>query len=300
MSAVAASAAQGTGQAMTRGMAADQLRAPHLLADVRKEDIRDDPYAHFTRSNMVPDEVYAALEADFPSLDMILDGRAASNNQAVRMTVKQVLNDRRVSPLWREFFEYHTSGEYWRDVVRLFGDRFRRAFPDLEQRIGRRYEDWRVVPRGFAGEADIHLDCQFVMNTPVTEVGSVKTAHVDLCDKIFSALFYFRPAGDDTPGGDFDIYRWRRSPRFIKHRSMTRDVEKVKTVRYEANAYACFLNSEQAVHGVSPRGITNTPRRYINFIAELPIEAFEPKQLTGWQKLRYRRDVQAASQDDRY
>lgn len=290
--AVAASAAQET--------APGQLRAPRLLAGLRREDVLDDPYAHFTCSNMVPADVYAALEADFPSLETILDGRAAGSNQAVRMTVKQVLNDRRISPLWREFFEFHTSGEYWRDVVRLFGDRFRRAFPNLEERVGRRYEDWRVVPRGFAGEADIHLDCQFVMNTPVTEVGSVKTAHVDLCDKIFSALFYFRHAGDDTPGADFEIYRWRRSPRFIKHRALDRDVEKMKTVQYAANAYACFVNSEQAVHAVSPRGVTNVPRRYINFIAELPVKVFEPKQLTGWQKVWYARDVKAAAQDERY
>jgi hypothetical protein len=273
---------------------------PRLLSGLRPDDVLDIPYPHYASPNMLPAQVYAALEADFPRLDSILNGRDTLSNQAVRMTVKQVLNDRRISPLWREFFAYHTSGEYWRDVVRLFGERFRRAFPSLEERVGRRYEDWRVVPRGFAGEADIHLDCQFVMNTPVTEVGSVKTAHVDLCDKIFSALLYFRAAGDDTPGGDFEIYRWRRAPRFVKHRTLDRDVEKVKIVKYEANTYACFLNSEQAVHGVSPRGITNVPRRYINFIAELPTKAFEPKQLNGWQKLWYASDVRAAAKDERY
>lgn len=277
-----------------------QVQAPRLLADLKKDDIQSVPYAHFARANIVPANVYEAMEAEFPSLEQILSGRAAGSNQAVRMTVKQVLNDRRISPLWRDFFEYHTSTAYWRDVVRLFGEHFRRAFPDLEKRVGRRYEDWRVVPRGFGGEADIHLDCQFVMNTPVTEVGSVKTAHVDLCDKIFSALYYFREAGDNTPGGDFEIYRWRRDPRFIKHRTMNRDVEMVKIVKYEANTYACFLNSEQAVHGVSPRGITNIPRRYINFIAELPIKAFEPTQIAGWQKLWYASDVKAAAQDERY
>ena len=278
----------------------ERARAPHLLSNVRPEDILDAPFVHYTSRSMVSADAYAALEADFPSLAMILDGRSVGNNQAVRMTVKQVLNDRRISALWREFFEYHTSADYWREVVRLFGDRFRSAFPDLEQRIGRRYEDWRVVPRGFAGEADIHLDCQFVMNTPVTEVGSVKTAHVDLCDKIFSALYYFREAGDNTPGGDFEIYRWRRDPRFIKHRAMDRDVQKVKIVKYEANAYACFLNSQRSVHGVSPRGITEIPRRYINFIAELPLKAFEPRQLDKWQSLWYRHDVKAAAQDERY
>jgi hypothetical protein len=274
--------------------------APRLLSSLQPADIVDTPYAHYASANIVPANVYAALEAEFPKLETILNGRDVGSNQAVRMTVKQVLNDRRISPLWREFFEYHTSGDYWRDIVRLFGDRFRRAFPNLEERVGRRFEDWRVVPRGFAGEADIHLDCQFVMNTPVTEVSSVKSAHVDLCDKIFSALFYFRDAADNTAGGDFEMYRWRRSPRFIKHRTMNRDVEMMKIVKYEANAYACFLNSEQAVHGVSPRSITDVPRRYINFIAELPIKAFEPKQLNAWQKLWYASDVQAAAQDERY
>jgi hypothetical protein len=292
MSAAAASAVQGP--------VVERVAAPRLLANLQPADIVDVPYAHYATANVVPPEVYAALEADFPRLDTILNGRDAGNNQAVRMTVKQVLNDRRISPLWRAFFEYHTSREYWCDVVRLFGERFRRAFPDLEERVGRRYEDWRVMPRGFAGEADIHLDCQFVMNTPVTEVGSVKTAHVDLCDKVFSALFYFREAGDTTPGGDFEIYRWRRTPRFVKHRCLDCDVEKVKIVNYSANTYACFLNSEQAVHGVSPRGITNVPRRYINFIAELPMKAFEPKQLNAWQKLWYASDVKAAARDERY
>jgi hypothetical protein len=292
MSVVAVNAAQ--------DRAPDPSGAPRLLARVRREDIVDEPFAHFTSNSILPADTYAALEAEFPTLDLILNGRNAGNNQAVRMTVKQVLNDRRISPLWRGFFEYHTSGDYWRDVVRLFGDRFRRAFPDLEERMGRRYEDWRVVPRGFAGEAGIHLDCQFVMNTPVTEVGSVKPAHVDLCDKIFSALLYFRDERDNAPGGDFEIYRWRRAPRFARHRALDGDVQKAKIVKYEANAYACFLNSELAVHGVSPRGITDVPRRYINFIAELPIKAFEPKQLTGWQKVWHRREVLAAAQDERY
>jgi hypothetical protein len=245
--------------------------------------------------------VYRQLEADFPSLEAILNGRSEpGSNVAVRLTVKQVLGDRRISPLWREFFEYHTSGDYWRDVTRLFGDQLRSEFPDLEARIGRRFEDWRVMPRGFSGEADIRLDCQFVMNTPVRQVTSVKTPHVDLCDKIFSALFYFRDPRDNVSGGDFDIYRWRREPRFIKHRSMDRDVELVKTLKYAANSYACFVNSAKAIHGVSPRGITDIPRRYINFIAELPFKAFEPKQLNRLQQIWYSKDVSAAVQDDKY
>lgn len=278
-----------------------EQRVPHMLEGVAGDEVFTEPYVHHARRNAVPEAVYKQLEAEFPSLEMILNGRSeVGNNVAVRLTVKQVLGDKRISPLWREFFEYHTSGDYWRDVTRLFGDHLRREFPSLEARVGRRFEDWRVVPRGFAGDADIRLDCQFVMNTPVTEITSVKTPHVDLCDKIFSALFYFRNPQDQVTGGDFDLYRWRRDPRFVKHRSMDRDVELVKTLPYAANSYACFVNSERAVHGVSPRGLTNLPRRYINFIAELPFKAFEPKQLNRLQRLWYANEVQEATQDEKY
>jgi len=278
-----------------------ESRAPHMLAGVTPSEVLTEPYAHYARQNAVPAEIYQELEAGFPSLETILNGRPeAGSNVAVRLTVKQVLGDRRISPLWREFFEYHTSGDYWRDVTRLFGNHLRSEFPGLEERVGRPVEDWRVVPRGFAGDADIRLDCQFVMNTPVTQVTSVKPPHVDLCDKIFSALFYFRDPADNVSGGDFDIYRWEREPRFVKHRSLDCDVKLVKTLPYAANSYACFVNSAKAIHGVSPRGVTDIPRRYINFIAELPFKAFEPKQLNRLQRLWFANEVREAVQDEKY
>ncbi len=276
-------------------------RTPKLLSHVGQSDVVTEPYAHYTQSDVVSAPLYQELAAEFPSLAVIVNDRSdIGSNEAVRMTVKQVLADRRISPLWREFFEYHTSADYWRDVTRLFAVHFRREFPGLEERVGRAYEDWRVVPRGYAGEADVRLDCQFVMNTPVTRKSSVKTAHVDLCDKIFSALFYMRDPRDHSQGGDLDIYDWRREPRFVKHRTLMRDVELVKTVPYRANSYLCFVNSPQAVHGVSPRETTDVPRRYINFIAELPVKAFEPKQLGRMQRIWYASEIDHALGDDKY
>ena len=276
-------------------------RTPKLLADVKHSDIFTEPYAHYTQTDVVPAPLYQELAAEFPTLATIVNERSdIGSNEAVRMTVKQVLSDRRISPLWREFFEYHTSADYWRDVTRLFAAHFRHEFPELEDRIGRAYEDWRVVPRGYAGEAEVRLDCQFVMNTPVKRKSSVKTAHIDLCDKIFSALYYMRDPRDQSEGGDLDIYDWRREPRFVKHRALTRDVEVVKTVPYRANSYVCFVNSSRAVHGVSPRDTTDVPRRYINFIAELPIKIFEPKQLGRLQRFWYASEVDLAMGDDKY
>jgi hypothetical protein len=276
-------------------------RTPKLLAGVKHSDIVTEPYAHYAQADVVPAPLYQELAAEFPTLATIVNERSdIGSNEAVRMTVKQVLADRRIAPLWREFFEYHTSADYWRDVTRLFAAHFRREFPGLEDRVGRAYEDWRVVPRGYAGEAEVRLDCQFVMNTPVKRKSSVKTAHIDLCDKIFSALYYMRDPRDHSEGGDLDLYDWRREPRFVKHRALNRDVEVVKTVPYRANAYLCFVNSPQAVHGVSPRDTTDVPRRYINFIAELPVKAFEPKQIGRLQRFWYASEVDLAMGDDKY
>jgi hypothetical protein len=126
------------------------------------------------------------------------------------------------------------------------------------------------------------------MNTPVTKRSSVKTPHVDKYDKIFSALFYMRAHDDRTTGGDLDLYRWRRAPRFLKHRVLPDDVEHMKTIAYAPNTYVAFVNSPQSVHGVSPRDVTTVPRRYINFIAEVPVRAFEPRQANLWHRWRHR------------
>ena len=54
------------------------------------------------------------------------------------------------------------------------------------------------------------------------------------------------PGPLQVTGGDFDLYRWRRDPRFIKHRSMDRDVELVKTLPYAANCGGCQMGRKTA------------------------------------------------------
>jgi len=267
-------------------------RTPKLLSDAESSDIVIEPYAHYTRADVVPAPLYEELAVGFPSLATIASDRAGiGSSLGVRMTAKQVLNDRSISPLWREFFEYHTSAEHWRDVARLFATHFRRAFPDLEDLVGRAYEDWRVMPRGYAGEAEVRLDCQFVMSTPVAQKRRDSMVHVKLCDKIFSAALHMRDPDDRSEGGDFELYKWRREPRFVKHRALNRDVALVNTVPYRANSYVCFVNSAKAVHGIRPRAVMDMPQRYINFIVELPMQAFEPKQLSRLQRFWYAREL---------
>jgi len=264
-------------------------------------NIVDTPYVHVVQDGGLPVETYESLQAEFPSLIDIVgrDGKYG-NNEAVRMSAHQVLTENRVSAQWQDFFAYHTSADYWQRIVQIFAPFFRREFPDLEERVGRLYEDWRVIPRGYSGEADIRLDCQFVMNTPVKQFSSVKAPHVDLRDKIFSSLYYFRTEEDRTNGGDLELYAWRRKPRFIKHRALHTDIALAKTVAYAPNRFVSFVNSEKAIHGVSPRDVTDIPRRYVNMVAELPISAFRPQQISYWRKLWLSKDAKLSANNDRY
>jgi len=261
-----------------------------LLSPASAADVVAEPFAHLLRAAALPSGEYRVLAEEFPPLPVVAQQVAAlGSNQAVRLSAAQALGRPDVSRAWRRFFELHTSDEYWRDVVRVFGDALRATFPHLETRIGRRFEHWRVARRGTDADADVRLDCQFVMNTAVTTRSSVKTPHVDKYDKIFSALLYMRPPDDPTAGGDLDLYRWRRSPRFVKHRVVPSDVELVRTIPYAPNTYVAFVNSPRSVHGVSPRDVTDVPRRYVNFIAEIPGRAFEPTQASVWHRWRHAR-----------
>ncbi len=262
--------------------------------------VADSPFPHLVRTDALPDGLYERLASSFPGLAALLGGRTdVGSNRAVRRTATAALADPALPGLWRDFLAYHTSAAYWHDVVRVFGAHLRAAFPDLERRRGRAFADWRVAVRGTeeAEDADVRLDCQFVMNTPVVARSSVKTPHVDRYDKIFSALLYMRDPADRAAGSDLDLYAWRRAPRFLKHRVLEHDVERVATVPYAANTYVAFVNSPRAVHGVSPRDPTTVPRRYVNFVAEVPGRAFEPPQMGRLQRL-WRRPADEA--EERY
>jgi hypothetical protein len=275
------------------------MEGPRLLASDDAQAVHQAPFAHVVVAPAIDAPVYERLAAAFPALERFSGhGDLAASNRAIRMNAADVARDDRVVRSWRDFFAYHTSAEHWHDIVRVFGESLRREYPDLEDRIGRPYRDWRAAPRGTDAPADVRLDCQFVVNTPVTARSSVKTAHVDKYDKIFSALFYLPDPRERGAGGDLELYAWRRAPRFVKHRVLDRDVEPVKTIAYAPNTYVAFVNSPRSVHGVSPRAVTDVPRRYVNFVAEVPRPAFRPKQVGPL--LRLVRAVAPASGDDAY
>lgn len=235
-----------------------------LLASISRDCIEAQPFAHVHRHGTLPADVYANLSASFPSANIILGDRSAAlGNAAARMSTLAVLQDRSISPDWRNVFALHTSTDFWADIVRVFGDEMRRRFPKLEERIGRPMADFRIGVRGTKTDIDLRLECQCVINTPGSKLSSVKTPHVDKRQTLFSGLFYMRDPDDDAAGGDLELYRSRCRPRFLTYRMILPcNVEPVRSVPYRENTLVCFVNSSHSVHGVSPRAPFSKPRRY--------------------------------------
>lgn len=269
------------------------VSTPSLLPAGGAVAVDQEPYPHLARSPAVPETLYAELAAAFPDPSVILGRRdGAINNAAARLPCAKVLRSAGIPQIWRDFFGYHTSANFWQDILRAFATSFRQRFPTAETRMGKDFADWQIAPRGLDDGADAWLDCQFVINTAVTRVSSVKTVHVDKSNTMFSGLFYFRDPADVSQGGDLTLFKWRREPRFLKHRMiLSDDVEQVSSVKYGPNVFACFVNDLFAAHSVSPRSVTGVPRRYINLIVETKFDVFDLPTVSPWVQVIHWRDV---------
>lgn len=264
-----------------------------ILERVRPEDIRMDPFPHVIVRDAVPRDYYEHLAATYPSLEQVAGPGELPSNKAYRLSAADVVQNPAIDPAWREFFAYHCSPEFFAEFRAMWGAIVDRLYPNLEKDFGKPLAQFRTETRQPGAHnrddnyrADITLDCQFAMNSPVRTVSSVRGPHVDRGLKLYAATFYFRPPGDDSEGGDLELYRFK-DPRyhFDPNRPMdyyfvrnspypdldvipADQVECVDRIRYDANVLVFWINTPFSIHGVTPRGITNVPRRYINFVGE--------------------------------
>jgi hypothetical protein len=275
--------------------------AQSVLSSFERNDISRGPFPHLAKTGALPTDIYAELESTFPSLSTFLSNSArVEENAVVRIPSEHVTGNAAISSAWRSFFDFHTSPQQWCEIVRLFGDVIRTTHSGLEDQVGKKLEDFTVGARGSKG-TDVNLECQFAINTPTSVSTSVKTAHVGKRQTVFAGLYYLRDKDDAAAGGDLELYRWNRAPRYLPHRMiLPGDLEMVSQVPYAANSLVAFVNSPISVHGVSPRSPTPLVRRYVNLVAEVRQHLFKaplisvPAALLHWKDIRKIRRTKVA------
>lgn len=261
-----------------------------VLSRTAKADLVTYPYPHLVITEALEPRIFEQLSSQFPEDDIILNGRTAKDTWFDYPACK-VVADERVSPLWRDFFKYHTSKAFFDELVALAGPQMRQLRPDLEQRTGRRLEDFVVGMRpGGRGDpladgADASMECQFYLNyTHKPRV--VRGPHVDRPSELFAMLLYFRRADDESSGADLEICEAAAdlypNPHAVKISTLPAEIDDskvrtVKTATYAANTLVMFLNSAHSIHAVSPRTPTDVPRRHINFCCDVRFDLFDMK-----------------------
>jgi hypothetical protein len=263
-----------------------------ILAKVRPEDVIMEPFPHIIIHNAVPEDLCAALLEQYPSLPIMTQGRPYVSNQRFDLLAAQTLQGGLVSELWMEFVRTHLTLEFWREIVSLFGQQIMEVAPWLAADV-HGLQNIRIGTRGLDSEehTDLLLDANIGINTPVKKnASSVKIAHLDKAKELFAGLWYLRPPYDNSQGGDLELYRYKgtkkvfHGPRLIDKRY----VEKVASIPYQNNTLILFLNSLQALHGVTPRQVTPHLRYLFNVvgIAHKPLFNLEPYRENFFQKIQ--------------
>ena len=217
------------------------------------------PYPHFVIEDALPENIYEQLEAEWPK-DQMLNTQPYDNGICYRLKSDELLKPNKVSTLWKDFAEYHTSKLFYQEVQSIFADYIKDTDPTLG-------------PRGWVDkDATVWTDCQAVMHKPITYTS--RTPHIDNPREMYAGLLYMPYKNDTSTGGEFQIYEAKNNVTKVdmpKGRHVfSEDLGKVvTTVPYKKNTFVMFANSTpNAIHGVTRRANAIEYRRSVNIIAE--------------------------------
>lgn len=244
-----------------------------VLDGVTAADIRLSPFPHVVKTDVFDEETWRALSDGFPPFSMIgwSGNSAPPSNQRYQLSAWMIMNLPGLTDIWREFARYHSSREFYAQVVALFRDYWA---PELLEALDGDLmaHETGLLMRDSFSDARILQDARAEINTPVTgPASSSRGAHLDTLNRMFTCLYYLRHPDDDARGGDLELFRWKSEPIVdVDTYELPRDaVEVVATVPYRANQMVIFPQGIDAIHGVGIRHPTPHTRRYVFISAEI-------------------------------
>ena len=249
-----------------------------LLTRVSADDIIEEPFPHIVVRGALEPELCRQLIDEFPPLDAFTQTllRPYQSNELLVYHASRQLSDPELTPLWRDMVAEHVSQDHLNRLLEIFADAIREHHPSFFERVGPPHQ-LRAGIRHVDpfDRADVLLEAQTAINTPVTAVSSVRQAHLDNPNKLIIGLYYLRHPDDESSGGDLELYRYANGRgEFEGHEIPMRFVEPFKRLSYESNTLVLFLNTPDSLHGVTPRTPTPVPRMFLNLGSEVETNLF--------------------------
>lgn len=224
--------------------------------------------------NALPDSVYKELESTFPE-HLVINTPPADFGFTFRYKSDLAFSRNELPPIWKDFFEWHTSQEYFRKCIQVFQK------PIIEHYGEENYSTFLrrpVTVRNVDNSGKYVTDCQFVVHQPLDANTTTRPAHLDNPIEIYAGLFYMKKENDESIGGNLQLYKPNNCEQipFDDQRCVSdKDIIRSYEFPYKPNSFVMFLNLRNSVHGVSPRIGAVETRRSINIIGE-----YSPNSIT--------------------
>ena len=260
-----------------------------ILKKAKKENINTDYFPYIIIKDALDEKLYDDLINNYPSLDDLLKShskmknkkKVIDNNSRYDMNAEYSLKNSNISNSWKKFISYHTSHEFYLEILNLFENEIKKLHPNLEKKIGKKLRDLKTNIR-FDNKniKDFSLECQISMNSPVTNNSTVRGLHIDEANKLYAGLLYCRNKNDDSIGGNLEIFKFTddypniNNLNFKNYQNKLSElqninsdkIKKIETVKYDKNVLVFFINCKKAIHSVSIRNKTKHNRKFINFV----------------------------------
>lgn len=252
------------------------------MLNITREDVVATPFPHVVKQDILPPDLFAALAADFPQVD-IFEGQRSENGNVGSRTGSgfdiyrgdpsfETLTQR--SKAWAEFAGFINS--------EAFADSFRDVFADHLDSIGLRIdiagshvEPGYVEPRDQLTETATTADKAFMLANKVlgglkptrpaplfTRLdihkslgGYRKPAHCDRPNRLCSLIVYFTDAeAVGMEGGELQLFAHKQAKPVASYERHPRpdDVDLVAQLKPKANLGVFFPCQNNSYHGVTP------------------------------------------------
>ena len=237
-----------------------------LLDNASSKNLFLEPFPHLIIENALPSNYYEEINKNFPLQYFESLENSQDNNIRKDIMYPEFINKSiKINKIWRDFVDLHSSDKFYHQILNLFIDQIMDRYQNL---FKNKSDLYNIENKNYLSTS---------VNTPVINRSSVRDAHLDKKNKLFTGLFYLKSNNDYSDGGDLNLYSWKASistnqKRHISFRSEipNKYVQFNKSIKYKANTFVIFLNSLDSLHGVSPRSVTSHYRKMCVYTSVLP------------------------------
>ena len=230
----------------------------NILQNFKK--VETDPWPHIMIKNALPQNIHDDLLSTLP--DKRLNQKQPVNEHGkLTWKVYEIIPEQYpVSNIWKEFIDFHTSREFFDQVLDIFSP-WTEKLPIPKENI---ILTDRTV--GAAPGDNCYTEFGFVKHPPVNNISN-RTPHTDNEKEIYAGLLYLKYPEDKSTGGGLALHKADNLKMNVK-REYVNPGPIIKVCPYESNNFVIFFNNKKSQHSVEPRHNAEHPRWSINLFGQ--------------------------------